>query len=429
MNCSRFKKVVDNESVTSDEALALPYAEKLRLIQSDPITCAHYFDYRCKEQTKFWNLAGGPFGGKSVTHSYHRVEFQQRGSTHIHQLLWLKGAPVFDALAGSNERKVCDFIDGIIGCLSVMSDVAQQESQNRPYYILFQYHRHERICRKHGSEGCRFGIPFYQMRETHILQPLLETVNVNDRHCLARQLQQIKAVMNQSENQDGQSLDEFLGLCKISAEEYLLAIRSELRRCEVFSQRSPSDIMINPFSPKILATIRSNIDLQYVLDPYACASYIIDYINKSDRGVSRTIEDIVKELRKGNNSLRQAVQSIGTAHYNTTELSVQEANYGILQIPMSQCSEKVIFTQTSLPDERLHTLDPASDDYFVHGIIEHYTERPAELEGMSLADFAACYNYYKTWPRAARQPAPAVDEDADSSDETDDAPHMNTTLN
>ncbi|VDN22868.1 unnamed protein product [Gongylonema pulchrum] len=158
-----------------------------------------------------------------------------------------------------------------------MSDAAQQESQNRPHYIQFQHHRRGRICRKHGSEKCGFGIPFYPMSQTHILQPLPETVNVNERQCLARQLQQIKAAavwQDIGENLDGRSFDEFLGLCQIPEEEYLLANRPELRRCKVFLRRSPSDIMINPYSPKILATVRSNMDLQYVLDPYACASYI-----------------------------------------------------------------------------------------------------------------------------------------------------------
>lgn len=37
---------------------------------------------------------------------------------------------------------------------------------------------------------------------------------------------------------------------------------------------------------------RSNVDIQYVLDPYACVAYVLDYINKSDKGLSKAMEDI-----------------------------------------------------------------------------------------------------------------------------------------
>ena len=36
------------ETVTEDEAMALPFKEKTDLIQNDPITCARYFDHRLR---------------------------------------------------------------------------------------------------------------------------------------------------------------------------------------------------------------------------------------------------------------------------------------------------------------------------------------------------------------------------------------------
>jgi hypothetical protein len=88
------KKVVDNQDITLDEANQMNYGEKARLIQNDPVTCARYFDNRFKELKKTWKSADGPFPGK-ILHYYHRIEFQQRGSPHVHMLVWIKDAPVF----------------------------------------------------------------------------------------------------------------------------------------------------------------------------------------------------------------------------------------------------------------------------------------------------------------------------------------------
>ncbi|VDN24273.1 unnamed protein product [Gongylonema pulchrum] len=76
----------------------------------------------------------------------------------------------------------------------------------------------------------------------------------------------------------------------------------------------------------------------------------------------------------------------------------EEAAYNILQLPMSCSSEQVVFIQTSPPDERvgivkpqheLRNLVPASSDCFMHGLLEHYTKRPTQMESVTLADFAA----------------------------------------
>ena len=75
----------------------LDFQEKARLIRSDPVTCALYFDHRFKELKKTWNNSvDGPFGPHKIKEIYYRVEFQHRGSPHVHMLLWLEKAPIYD---------------------------------------------------------------------------------------------------------------------------------------------------------------------------------------------------------------------------------------------------------------------------------------------------------------------------------------------
>ena len=59
------------------------------------------------------------------------------------------------------------------------------------------------------------------------------------------------------------------------------------------------------------------MDIQYVLDPYACATYILSYITKGQRGMSRLLE----EVKSGNRDITQKVRHIGNKFLNAVEIS------------------------------------------------------------------------------------------------------------
>lgn len=101
------KKTVDNEDV--DDVSGLSFEEKSRLVRSDPITCALYFNHRFKELKKTWmKTTEGPFGNHKINFTYHRIEFQHRGSPHVHMIVWLENAPIFDP---GDVNCFTDFVD------------------------------------------------------------------------------------------------------------------------------------------------------------------------------------------------------------------------------------------------------------------------------------------------------------------------------
>jgi len=51
---------------------------------------------------------------------------------------------------------------------------------------------------------------------------------------------------------------------------------------------------------------KANIDIQFVLDPYACAMYIVSYISKSQRGMSNLMHAAAKEAKNGNFDMTSA---------------------------------------------------------------------------------------------------------------------------
>ena len=83
------------------------------------------------------------------------------------------------------------------------------------------------------------------------------------------------------------SFDQLLFELNLTEENYLLAISSSLNTPTVFLKRNPNELRINNYNPACLSAWRANMDIQFVLDVYACAVYIVNYISKAQKGMSK----------------------------------------------------------------------------------------------------------------------------------------------
>lgn len=125
-------KLLNKKIYTNEELDEMTWNEKSRLIRSDPVTVARYFDYRVQHFFKTFLLAStSPLG--VVEDFFYRIEFQQRGSPHIHGVLWIQNAPKF----GTDKVETVEkFISNIIST-----------STSEPL-VNYQRHRHSNYCRK-----------------------------------------------------------------------------------------------------------------------------------------------------------------------------------------------------------------------------------------------------------------------------------------
>lgn len=409
------KQIIDGEKITESDAERLTYETKARLIQSDPFICASYFETKLREIRKTWSCPEGPFGKHRISHFYYRIEFQHRGSPHAHIMLWLEEAPIFVPGNSDTVQNVVKFVDEIVSCDSneITDDL-----------LRLQTHKHTHTCRPKLDRPCRFEIPFFPMDYTIVLVELPK-----DDACYKRVKDLAKNIQSilQSLPEEIETFEEFLNVCNITYDDYILAIRSTLKRPKVFLKRSPKDVYINSFSRKILELHQANMDIQYILDPFACAVYIVDYINKADKGMSRLLRDAVEEAKKGKSSIKESLRSISNVFLNASEISAQEAIYCISGLPLSRASEAEIYLNTSLPQERVHILksmqeirnmDEESSDIFQNSFIDYYAKRPVALEDISLAYFAAYFVYSKRRPRIpVTQPNNSPDSSQNQTDE------------
>ena len=178
-------RLVDQRNYTAEEIENLNWEETCRLIQSDPVTCARHFDFQFNTFLKQFLLSEiAPIG--KIKDWFYRVEYQQRGSPHVHMLIWLEDAPVFGV---DKDEDVSSFIDKIITCRKPNDDTTLLNLVNR------QMHRHSHTCRKKSKNVCRFNYPQPPMRSTQILQPL-ENVSEADVKTLKDLWKQIKKELN-----------------------------------------------------------------------------------------------------------------------------------------------------------------------------------------------------------------------------------------
>ncbi len=368
---------------------------KSRLIQSDPVTCARHFDFQVQQLiVKVLKSDYAPLG--KIADWFYRVEFQQRGSPHIHLLLWIEGAPKFGE---DSDEKVCNFVDKIISCSKPAGICELGELVSR------QEHKHSFTCKKKFQKQCRFNFPQPPMKSTQILYPLSDVKEISLLNQHKATWKEIREQLNDMKEGDNISFEELLTKLGVKEEEYILAIRSSLSRATIFLKRKPNEQRINNYNKHCLLAWRANMDVQFILDIYSCAMYVVSYISKAQRGMSELLRKACEEAREGNLGIKQQVRDIGNKFLNSVEISAQEAVYIVLQLPMRRSSREVVFINTALPDERvcllksiddIQQLEDESEDIESGGLIKRYTKRPSCLENVTLADWAAWYDYRKS---------------------------------
>ena len=82
-------------------------------------------------------------------------------------------------------------------------------------------------------------------------------------------------------------------------------------------KRSPAEIRINCYNPHLLNAWQANMDIQFVLGPYACAVYIFTYINKRQ---SKFLRKACEEAKEGNKNIVNKVRHIGNKFLNAVEI-------------------------------------------------------------------------------------------------------------
>ena len=150
-------KLVDNQLYSTEYIQTeMDFEKKCQLVASHPSACSRYFHHRV--QKFLHHVLQSPYSPFGTLQDFmYRVEFQKRGSPHIHGLMWIANAPIHGS---SSDEEICDYIDSCITC-HLPSDPKLFQ------YVKLQLHKHSRTCQRiiAGKKTCRFGAPWPPMKK------------------------------------------------------------------------------------------------------------------------------------------------------------------------------------------------------------------------------------------------------------------------
>ena len=248
-------RLIDKKDYSDNEIENMTWQQKSDLIQKDPVTCARNFDHMVqlfiKDVLKSNEM---PIG--EIVDFFYRVEFQQRGSPHIHALFWVKDAPKYEQ---ATDDSIVQFVDKYITC---KNDLQSDEMKE---LINLQTHRHAKTCKKGKQKICRFNFPLPPMPESLILNPLekhcFDEVKLNE---IKKHSDKIKTLLDEMKYGEDFTFKAFLEKLKLTQSEYIQAIRYLLKRPTLLLKRSPSEIRVDNYNTNLLKAWRANMDLQFV---------------------------------------------------------------------------------------------------------------------------------------------------------------------
>ncbi|GFX47030.1 ATP-dependent DNA helicase [Trichonephila clavipes] len=167
-------------------------------------------------------------------------------------------------------------------------------SEEASGHIKLKTHRHTFTCYKNISgnkpQQCRFEATFMSNRSTDILLPMKP--DEPDFKNFAKRYKDIKTNLEKNDYHD---IDNFYLQNNISSnDEYRNILRAGITRPRVFLKREPKEKWHNPFNPFVLNIVKSNMDIQFIIEEYSCDQYVAEYFNKTNRGISNLQQKIIK---------------------------------------------------------------------------------------------------------------------------------------
>ncbi|XP_073714148.1 uncharacterized protein [Misgurnus anguillicaudatus] len=391
----------------------LDWMTKCEILRSNPVTVMRMFEKRVDALMTHLLLSPAQPIGK-VEDYFYRVEFQARGSPHIHLLAWVKDAPEFES---DSDEVVCGFIDRYITC-RLPDSTTDPELHQIVTEVQLHSRKHSKSCKK-GNVLCRFGFPKLPMSDTTITRPRPqrpeEEETEEDSHQDRRSSRSdaVRKAMSDARTKlkplwdllnDPQAtfenLPELLTKCNLSMEDYMKYTRELSTSSVILLKRDPKEVWVNGYNPDLLRAWNANMDIQYILDPYSCIMYMLSYISKPEHEMNEMLKNVIKAVRETNVNEEDEMKHIMQAYSKHRQVSSQESVARTCSLPMKKCSRSVVFIPTdddalkmSLPLSVLLHKNPDSEDVWMSGIIDKYRARPQtpEFENMCLADFVSNY--------------------------------------
>lgn len=312
----------------SDENIEnLSWEERCDFLRSNPVTAARHFDNRVKLFLKNILLNTckqlNPLG--NITDYKNRIEFQQRGSPHVHMVAWVDNAP---SIENNSLQEIKMFKENHISC-----ELPENDDHLQGLLCTVQKHIHSVACKTHGLK-CRFHFPRPPLKQTIVAKPPSEPPPASVQEQYSAVLTAVQEELAKLKPDEKISLDELLHRASVSEtlyEKALIWISTKNGQPAVLLKRT--EVNIKNYNNLMLAW-QVNQDVQFVTNTYACVMYVASYVSKPEK----TLGDILKAVSASGEHLgpKTSMKKVAKKFLTHREVSAQEAFYRLMSLPLVQ---------------------------------------------------------------------------------------------
>jgi hypothetical protein len=132
------------------------------------------------------------------------------------------------------------------------------------------------------------------MKQNMVLEPL-EHMEASTLSLLKNKAKEIFIYLKDLETGIEMEFTDFLNKFRISEATYILALRSQLKRPQIFLARIVNSICTNAFNKDIANLWYANTYIQFILNPYAAATYCTSYMTKVDKSITTELKSILQK--------------------------------------------------------------------------------------------------------------------------------------
>ena len=294
-----------NINLSDSEINEMSYEDRCRYLNMNPVFTARHFQYRFECFFKEIIL-NGPLG--KVKYHVIRVEFQVRGSPHVHVFLWITD-PVI--LTKDNKEEYIAFVDRII-----RADLPDKELEPELFNLVktYQLHAHSKTCRKYKNEICRFHFGKYFTDRTIIASPLSDELDEDTKNEI---LQKRKSILDKVKEyideylfprkhnvidpskanfEEPETIQQILHKLDLTEEVYYKALSiSKDTDFDIYLRRPPNSCFVNNYFAEGLRAWEANMDIQPVFNEYKAITYLCKYLTKSEDECSQAMKQALNE--------------------------------------------------------------------------------------------------------------------------------------
>lgn len=310
-------------------------------VAKDPFFFCRHFQQRVRAMFSDIVLQpSGPLG--NINHFMFRIEYQMRGTEHVHCVLWDSKSPKKNA----TDKDILQYISSHV--TARMPDQLLEPALHK-IIVGHQKHwdKHSKTCtRKFKFRGkiytkCRFEFP----------RPALATARMNH------------------------AAEQFIGIPGSKAKPYSLA------------RKAGEEQMINDYCPAISLAWKANTDVQYVFsDLHDIVSYICGYSTKSESSKEGgSVQATLREAMTSTDCFKAMMDLIRMRETGVLEMVDMLMGHSMFEFDAGH-----IFINTNSEDKRHRFLLPKSKMskgnekvYKENTVDEYYPKRNSGLEQVS----------------------------------------------